>query len=234
MSPGPHLALERLDDRLGGRVERSDVDGDVLAPLHDRVAPDVAERRGEVARVDHERVAGAEDLLRHLVDRRDERVLEHLEGDRVERVARARSSSRAPPSRACGCSATRRPRPATPGGTSGRRVELVDDGRAVEARARRDLVPRGTPASSSAEPSSKRTCRVRCGAGIAAGRAMPRELGLRGDADRPHAEAVDLDGRAVAPVVVLTLVLGVEAPPRRRRCRAASPTGIDSERHWPR
>ena len=47
----------------------------------------VAERGREVARVDHERVAGAQDLLGHLVDDGDEGVLEHLEGDRVERVA---------------------------------------------------------------------------------------------------------------------------------------------------
>src|SRR5439155_17699688 len=57
-----------------------------LTALHDRVAVRVAERRREIARVEDERVAGAQDLLGHLVDGRDERVLQHLERDRVERV----------------------------------------------------------------------------------------------------------------------------------------------------
>ena len=48
---------------------------------------DVAQGRGEVAGVEHERVARPQDLLRHLVDGRDERVLDDLEGDGVERVS---------------------------------------------------------------------------------------------------------------------------------------------------
>src|SRR3712207_8835066 len=54
---------------------------DVLAALHDRVPLRVAQGAREVARVDDERVTGPEDLLRHLVDDRHERVLQHLEGD---------------------------------------------------------------------------------------------------------------------------------------------------------
>ena len=35
---GSHLAREGVDDRPGGQVQGADVDGDVLAALHDRVA----------------------------------------------------------------------------------------------------------------------------------------------------------------------------------------------------
>ena len=77
---------ERLDHRLAGEVQRADVDGDVLRPLHDRVALAITERGREVTRVDDERVARAQDLLGHLVDDRDEGVLQHLERDRVEGV----------------------------------------------------------------------------------------------------------------------------------------------------
>ena len=82
------VVAEGVDDGLGGEVERADVRGDVARALHHGVALRVAEGRREVARVDHERVAGAEDLLGHLVDDVDERVLENFERDGIERVAR--------------------------------------------------------------------------------------------------------------------------------------------------
>ena len=86
---GDHVArmeivLERLQHGLRRVVEGADVDGDVLASLHHRVAVGVAEAVGEVARVDDEGVAGAQHLLRHLVDEVDEGVFQNLEGDRVE------------------------------------------------------------------------------------------------------------------------------------------------------
>src|SRR5690606_16965207 len=48
----------------------------------------VAQRRGEVTRVDDERVAGPQDLLGHQVDGGREGVLQHLEGDGVEAAVR--------------------------------------------------------------------------------------------------------------------------------------------------
>jgi hypothetical protein len=93
-----HATGKGLDHGLGREMERADVDGDVLAPLHDRVAVDVAERRREVAGVQDEGVAGPQDLLGHQIHGGDERVLQHLECDRVERIgARLRH---------CGCSPT--------------------------------------------------------------------------------------------------------------------------------
>ena len=91
---GMDVARELLDHGLRRVVQRADVDGDVLIALHDRVAARIAQRRGEVARIDDEGVAGAQDLLAHLVDRVDERVLQHLEGDRVERCDPARGRRR--------------------------------------------------------------------------------------------------------------------------------------------
>ena len=78
------IVLEGLQHGLRRVVEGADVDGDVLAPLHHRVAVGVAEAVREVARVDDEGVAGAQHLLRHLVDEVDEGVFQDLEGDRVE------------------------------------------------------------------------------------------------------------------------------------------------------
>ena len=49
---------------------------------------------------------------------------------------------------------------------------------------------------------------------IAPGELLGLEVGLRGDADRPQPELVDLDGRVVAPVGELALVLVVEAGDR--------------------
>ena len=90
------VVLEGVEHGLRRVVEGADVDGDVLAPLHHRVAVGVAETVREVARVDDEGVAGAQHLLRHLVDEVDEGVFQHLEGDRIE-LGRGRSGR--PPSR---------------------------------------------------------------------------------------------------------------------------------------
>src|SRR3712207_1419514 len=81
------LAVEGIEDCLSGEVQRPHVDGDVLRTLRDGVTGRVTERGGEVSAVDDERVAGAQDLLGHLVDRGRERVLQHLECDRIEPVA---------------------------------------------------------------------------------------------------------------------------------------------------
>ena len=88
---GMDVVLEPGEDRLSAEVQGADVDGDVLAALHDGVALGVDERAGEVARIDDERVARAQDLRAHQVDARGEGVLQDLEGHRVE-MARSRSS----------------------------------------------------------------------------------------------------------------------------------------------
>jgi hypothetical protein len=44
----------------------------------------VAQAIGEVPAVDHEGIAGPEQLLRHLVDQVDVGVLENLEGDAIK------------------------------------------------------------------------------------------------------------------------------------------------------
>ena len=84
---GVDVVAELVDDGLGGVVQRAHMGGDVARALHDGVALGVADRRGKIPRPDDEGVAGAEDLLRHLVDDVDVGVLEHLEGHGVERVA---------------------------------------------------------------------------------------------------------------------------------------------------
>ena len=84
---GVDVVAELLEHRLALEVQRADVHGDVLVTLHDGVALGVAERGGEVARVDNEGVAGAQNLLGHEVDRGGEGVLENLEGHWVERAA---------------------------------------------------------------------------------------------------------------------------------------------------
>ena len=57
------VILEGVEDGLRRVVERSNVDGDVLAALHHRVPVSVAETVREVARVDDEGIAGAQHLL---------------------------------------------------------------------------------------------------------------------------------------------------------------------------
>ena len=79
------VALEPVDDRLAGEMQRSDMHGDVAGALHHRVALGVAQAVGEIAAVDDEGVAGSQKLLRHLVDEIAVGVLQHLEGDAVER-----------------------------------------------------------------------------------------------------------------------------------------------------
>ena len=85
----PHVVLEGVDNRLAGVVQRADVDRDVHVALGDGIAVGVVQGGGEVAVVDDEGIAGPEDLLRHLVDGRDEGVLQDLEGDRIKRDASA-------------------------------------------------------------------------------------------------------------------------------------------------
>ena len=204
------VVAERLDDGLGGEVQRADVDGDVLAALHHRVALGVAQRGGEVAAVDDERVAGAQDLLRHLVDDRHERVLEDLERDGVELVVGLGahdSSSCSICMRMFSHSSTST---FTPGGTStvesswsisagpskrraGGQVVAGEDRRLdrVLAAVEDDLARAG-------------------GLGLAAVGVVARQLGLLGLADRAHVELVDLDRRVLAAVAVLALVLVVE------------------------
>ena len=70
---GMHIALECADHVLAGEVQRADVDGDVLIALR---CPNFhsasCSALGEVAIVDHERIARPQNLLRHLVDAGDE------------------------------------------------------------------------------------------------------------------------------------------------------------------
>ena len=103
------------------------------------VALAVAERRREVARVEDERVAGAEDLLRHLVDDRDERVLQHLERDRVECGSLVRSGIVTSETwmRMFSHSSISA---AAPGGTTRGGVDLLDDRRAGDRAPARERV----------------------------------------------------------------------------------------------
>ena len=72
---------------LALEVQRSDVDGNILVALHDGVAVRVAKRRREVAGLDDEGVAGAENLLTHEVDGGREGVLQNLKGNWIECAA---------------------------------------------------------------------------------------------------------------------------------------------------
>jgi len=83
---GMDVVLELLDDGLGGVVQRAHVGGDIAAALHDGVAVGVAERRGEIARVDDEGIAGPQDLFRHLVDDVHVGVLQDLERHRIQGI----------------------------------------------------------------------------------------------------------------------------------------------------
>ena len=80
-----HVALEGADHVLAGVVQRADMDRDVLVALRGGIAVRVVQRVGEVAVVDHEGIAGPQDLLGHLVDGGDEGILQHLERDGIER-----------------------------------------------------------------------------------------------------------------------------------------------------
>ena len=53
-----------------------------------RITVDIVQPVGKIPIVDDEGMAGADDLFSHLVDRGDKRVLEHLEGHRIERKIR--------------------------------------------------------------------------------------------------------------------------------------------------
>ena len=86
---GVHVTLEYPNDVLTGVVQRADVDGDVLVALRDGIAVGVIQRGGEIAVVDDEGIARPQDLLRHLIDGGDKRVLENFEGDGVEGKARS-------------------------------------------------------------------------------------------------------------------------------------------------
>ena len=79
-----NVAGEIVDHGLRRVMQGTDMRGDIAAALHDRVAARVAQRRGKIARINNEGIAGAEDLLRHLVDDVDEGVLQNLEGDGIE------------------------------------------------------------------------------------------------------------------------------------------------------
>ncbi len=83
---GVNIACKLLEYRLALKVQGADVYRDVAAALHDRVALGIAQRGGEVTRVDDEGVAGAQNLLAHQVDAGGEGVLEDFEGDRIESV----------------------------------------------------------------------------------------------------------------------------------------------------
>ena len=57
------VALEAIDNRLAGEMQRADMNRDVARALHHRIALGVAETVGEVAAIDDEGIAGAEQLL---------------------------------------------------------------------------------------------------------------------------------------------------------------------------
>ena len=186
------------------------MDGDVLRSLHDRVAlaRRTARTRSRARRSrTSSRCAGS---ARPSGRRGDEGVLQHLEGDRVERAAGLGHRSRGTSRRACGCSATRRPPPSrraarawsSRAGRSGR-ARRARPGRQVVARVDR-RVDRASPGRRSrprARRSARASRRSARGAANSAFGVTPTALQL---------ELVDLDRRVVAAVGVLALVLGVE------------------------
>src|SRR6267142_320572 len=91
-----YIALEMAHDLLAGEVQRADMDGDILIALRGAFAHGVVQCAREVVVVDDEGVAGAKDLLAHLVDARDEGVLQNFESHGVEREI---SGNRFTPSR---------------------------------------------------------------------------------------------------------------------------------------
>ena len=80
-----YVALEMAHDLLAGEVQRADMDGDILIALRGAFALGVVQRAREVAVVDDEGVTGSKDLLAHLVDARNEGILQNFEGYGVER-----------------------------------------------------------------------------------------------------------------------------------------------------
>ena len=86
--PGVNVAVKLLQHGLALEVQGSHVHRDVAAALHDRIALGIAQRRGEIARIDDKRVAGTQDLLAHQIDAGGEGVLQDYEGDRIESVMR--------------------------------------------------------------------------------------------------------------------------------------------------
>ena len=145
---------------------------------------DVAERRGEVAGVDDERVAGAQDLLRHLVDGGREGVLQHLERDGVERVAaRRRCSSR----RLRSCMRMFSHSSTSASSRAGRAWSSRAGRSRPGPRTRRRRAGRraGRPACRDGRRPRRTGRRARVGAGsVGRRRLVPGELGLRRDADR--------------------------------------------------
>jgi hypothetical protein len=79
-----HVALEGAHHVLASEVQRADVDRDVLVALRRRVAVCIVQRAGEVAVVDDEGIAGAQNLLGHLIDAGNEGILQHLESDGIK------------------------------------------------------------------------------------------------------------------------------------------------------
>jgi hypothetical protein len=61
------------------------MDGDILIALRGAFAHGVVQSAREVVVVDDEGVAGSKDLLAHLVDARNEGILQNFEGHGVER-----------------------------------------------------------------------------------------------------------------------------------------------------
>src|SRR5437660_6709268 len=80
-----YVALEVAHDVLAGEVQRADMNGDILIALRGAFAHGVMQRAREGAVVDDERITGSKDLLAHLVDARNEGILQNFEGHRVER-----------------------------------------------------------------------------------------------------------------------------------------------------
>ncbi len=79
-----HIAFEETNDLLACIVQGTDMNRDIGIALRDRISVYVIQRIRKIPIVDHKRIACPQYLLGHLIDSRDERVLQHLEGNRIE------------------------------------------------------------------------------------------------------------------------------------------------------
>ena len=81
---GIHIILEDADHILAGVMQRADMHGNIGIALRHAIAIGIMQPVRKIAVVDHEGIAGPQHLFGHLIDRGDERVLQHLESDGVQ------------------------------------------------------------------------------------------------------------------------------------------------------
>ncbi len=80
------VALEELGHRPGGIGQRADMDRHVLG-LGDQPAVEVTDRGREIAaRIEDLRIGGAQHRLAHLLDDREQAMLDDRDGDRIDAI----------------------------------------------------------------------------------------------------------------------------------------------------